>query len=251
MDRFPTTSWDAVDEAIEERLERAEVTDAGQIGHASNHVFLLELDHADAAEHGYAVYKPLRGETPLWDFPPQLYKREVASYRLSKALGWALIPPTVAREEGVAEGMGSLQLFIPADYRCTYFDLRDEHAETMRRFAVFDWLANNADRKGGHILQGPDDQLWGIDNGLTFHSEEKLRTVIWDYAGEAVSESLLGDVAAFASRLAEDADLGADLGRYLDEEELGALRARAAEILEQRRFPEPPTWRRPYPWPLI
>ena len=251
MDRFPTTSWGPGDEAIEERLEQAEVTDAGQIGHASNHVFLLELAHPNVEERGYAVYKPLRGETPLWDFPPQLYKREVASYRLSKALGWALIPPTVAREEGVAEGMGSLQLFIPADYRCTYFDLRHEHTETMRRFAVSAWLANNADRKGGHILQGPDDQLWGIDNGLTFHSEEKLRTVIWDYAGEAVSESELTDVAAFAARLAEDAALGADLGRYLDEEELGALRARAAEILEQRRFPEPPTWRRPYPWPLI
>ena len=250
MDRFPETSWDPDDDQIEARIATAEVRDSGMIPGTSNYVFLLELDGGPSGI-GYAIYKPLRGEAPLWDFPPSLYKREVACYVVSKALGWKLIPPTVAREEGVEHGAGSLQLFIPTDHRCTFFDLREEHADVMRRFATFDWLVNNADRKGGHLIQGQSGQIWGIDNGLSFHVEEKLRTVIWDYAGEPVPEALLPDIERFAAELEPETPLGQELGAYLDPDELEMLLERSRAILRDPVFPHPPDWRRPYPWPLI
>ncbi len=251
MDRFPERSWDPLDRDVERRLLEGEVTDGARIPYASNGVFLLELRHLDDAEPGYAVYKPARGENPLWDFPPDLYRREVAAYRLSKALGWELIPPTVEREDGLELGVGSLQAFIPTDYRCTFFELREQHADRMRQFALFDWLANNADRKGGHILQAEDGHLWGIDNGLSFHEEEKLRTVIWDYAGEAIADDLLADVASLAVRLEQGGEAQRALADLLLESELEMLHLRAHRALEERRLPEPPPHRRAVPWPLI
>ena len=250
MDRFPDTSWDPDRPDVATLLAGARVRDTGQIAEASNYVFLLALED-DEAGLGYAVYKPLRGESPLWDFPPALYKREVASYLVSQALGWGLIPPTVARADGLEHGVGSLQLYIAVDHRCTYFDLRDAHAETMQRIATFDWLTNNADRKGGHVVLDARGRVWGIDNALTFHTEEKLRTVIWDYAGEAVPEALLADVGALVARLQGDSELQRDLGQFLDPSELAMLERRGQAILDTRRLPHPPQGRRPYPWPLI
>lgn len=251
MDRFPDRSWDPLDHDVERWLLEGEVSDGARIPYASNGVFLLELRHPDVAEPGYAVYKPARGENPLWDFPRDLYRREVAAYRLSKALGWELIPPTVKREDGLELGVGSLQAFIPTDYRCTFFELREQHADRMRQFALFDWLANNADRKGGHILQGDDGHLWGIDNGLSFHAEEKLRTVIWDYAGEAIADDLLGDVASLAARLEAGGEAQRAFAGLLSESEIELLLLRAERTLEEARLPEPPPHRRAVPWPLI
>ena len=202
-------------------------------------------------ESGYAIYKPAKGENPLWDFPPELYRREVAAYRLSRALDWSLIPPTVKRAEGLELGVGSLQAYIPTDYRSTFFELREQHAERMRQFALFDWLANNADRKGGHILEGEAGQLWGIDNGLSFHVDEKLRTVIWDYAGDEISERLLSDVEQLASDLEAAGPAHSALAELLTEQELEVLRLRAIRALSERHLPNPPQHRRAVPWPLV
>ncbi|PZC49523.1 MAG: hypothetical protein DK306_000539 [Chloroflexi bacterium] len=268
MDSFPDTAWDPSRPDIERLLRESLVTDSGVIPSASNYVFLLALapnqespsDAAPAGEPppqeppigpGYAVYKPARGESPLWDFPPDIYRREVASYLVSEALGWGLVPPTVLREDGLPHGPGSMQAFIPTDHTCTFFDLRDTNAGVMRRMATFDWLTNNADRKGGHVLQGADGRIWGIDNALSFHVEEKLRTVIWDYAGEPVPAPLLTDLEAFLTTLTPDSALWASLMDHLQADECAELRQRAQQILESPTFPQPPESRRPYPWPLI
>ncbi len=251
MERFPEQSWDPLDERVASWLSSSTVTDGARIPYASNYVFLLELQHDDAPLPGYAVYKPGKGENPLWDFPPNLYRREVAAYRFSAALGWNLIPPTVEREDGLEYGIGSLQAYIPTDYSCTFFELREQYADDMRRFALFDWMANNADRKGGHILKGIGDQLWGIDNGLSFHQDEKLRTVIWDYAGEPISAELIGDVEALIPSLEGGGQTAATLDGFLSEGEIDLLRRRAERVLEEGRLPAPPAGRRAYPWPLV
>ena len=251
MERFPEQSWDPLDIRVPAWLMEAAVSDGARIPYASNYVFLLELQHDDAPTCGYAVYKPGRGENPLWDFPPNLYRREVAAYRLANALGWHLIPPTIERADGLEYGVGSLQAYIPTDYGCTFFELREQHTDAMRRFALFDWLANNADRKGGHILKGQGDQLWGIDNGLSFHEDDKLRTVIWDYAGEPIDDALLEDVARLIPDLDTGGNAAAALSPMLSANEIDVLRQRAERALDERRLPEPPLDRRPYPWPLV
>ncbi len=251
MERFPEQSWDPLDERVQEWLSSGTVIDGARIPYASNYVFLLELQHDDAPTLGYAVYKPGRGENPLWDFPPNLYRREVAAFRLSAALGWNLIPPTVEREQGMEYGVGSLQAYIPTDYSCTFFELREQYANVMRRFALFDWLSNNADRKGGHILKGEDNELWGIDNGLSFHQDEKLRTVIWDYAGEPIDAESLNDVERLIPRLEEGGDAAESLVGLLSPEEIEVLRLRAELVVLERHLPSPPTGRRSYPWPLV
>ena len=251
MDRFPEQSWDPLDERVPSWLASATVTDGARIPYASNYVFLLELQHDDAPILGYAVYKPGKGENPLWDFPPNLYRREVAAFRLSSALGWDLIPPTIEREEGMEYGIGSLQSYIPTDYTCTFFELREQYADDMRRFALFDWLSNNADRKGGHILKGVGDHLWGIDNGLSFHQEEKLRTVIWDYAGEPIAAELISDVKELIPTLSEEGKTTAALLDLLSQGEIDVLRRRAELVIAERTLPEPPQGRRSYPWPLV
>jgi hypothetical protein len=251
MERFPEQSWDPLDERLPEWLASATVTDGARVPYASNYVFLLELQHEDVALPGYAIYKPGKGENPLWDFPPNLYRREVAAYRLSASLGWELIPPTIERSQGMEYGVGSLQAYIPTDYSRTFFELREQYADEMRKFAVFDWLANNADRKGGHILKGMGDQLWGIDNGLSFHQDEKLRTVIWDYAGEQIAVELLRDVAELIPTLDDGGSTTEALAGLLSDAELDVLRRRAERVMEEGRLPDPPTGRRPYPWPLV
>ncbi len=251
MERFPEQSWAPLDERVPAWLSTATVTDGARIPYASNYVFLLELQHDGASIPGYAVYKPGRGENPLWDFPPNLYRREVAAYRLSAALGWQLIPPTIERAVGMEYGVGSLQAYIPTDYHCTFFELREQYPDEMRRFALFDWLANNADRKGGHILRGADGRLWGIDNGLSFHEDEKLRTVIWDYAGEPIESGLVEDVQQLIGELDESGRAAAALAELLSEAEVDALRQRAQRVVLEARLPEPPIGRRSYPWPLV
>ena len=121
----------------------------------------------------------------------------------------------------------------------------------MRRFALFDWLSNNADRKGGHILKGVGDHLWGIDNGLSFHQEEKLRTVIWDYAGDPIAPELISDVEELIPTLSEKGETTAALSDLLSEGEIDVLRRRAELVIAERKLPEPPLGRRSYPWPLV
>ena len=194
-----------------------------------------------------AVYKPRRGEQALWDFPDGLYRREVAAYRLSEALGWELVPPTVVREDAPF-GPGSLQLFIEADYEQHYFTLMEDggREDELRRFGAFDIVANNADRKSGHVLRASDGRLWGIDHGLCFHVHHKLRTVIWDFAGEKVPAGVVADLEQFVAD-----GLPTDLDDLLSPDEGDAVLERASRLVRTGRFPEPVGDRPPYPWPLV
>src|SRR5437016_2244943 len=197
-----------------------------------------------------AVYKPAPGETPLDDFPDgTLGKREVAAYLVSAALNWQVVPFTVYRDDGPM-GPGSLQQFIVADLREHYFSLMPARALDFRRLAAFDVIVNNADRKSGHCLLDGDGHIWGVDNGLTFHTLPKLRTVIWEFAGEEVAESLRQDARQLASELAGAAGWVRALKQLISAAELRALAQRARRFADEGRYPEP-TSRWAYPWPLI
>ena len=166
---------------------------------SSNATFLVNASLDDIEVP--AVYKPQRGERPLWDFPEgTLCNREVAAYELSEALGWSIVPETVLRDGPY--GVGMVQRFIDHDPDDHYFTLLEAHPDDFQRFAAFDVLANNADRKGGHCLQAKrDGHIWGIDHGLTFHVVDKLRTVIWDFAGEPVPEGIVSTLECILTEL--------------------------------------------------
>ncbi len=224
-------------------LRRGAVTIKGRLPWSSNFTLLAELTLDKA--RALAVYKPGRGERPLWDFPPGLYKREWAAYLLSEALGWGLVPPTVLREGPFGEG--SLQWFVEADFEQHYLTLLEEprHRARLEQICAFDLLANNADRKSGHCLLAADGQIYAIDNALTFHVEPKLRTVIWDFAGEPIPGAVLADI-----RRIGEAGLPEALASLLEPDEREALLLRAKALAEDGRFPTDPTGQR-YPWPLI
>jgi uncharacterized repeat protein (TIGR03843 family) len=194
----------------------------------------------------FAVYKPGRGERPLWDFPPNIYRRERAAYLLSESLGWRVVPPTVLREDAPL-GPGSFQLFIDADIEQHYFTLIEEarHHDLLRTICVFDLLANNTDRKSGHCLVDEREHIWGVDNALCFSAEPKLRTVIWEFGGEAIPDPLLEDVARFV-----DQPLAPDLAALLSRKEQAALVRRARAVLAEPCFPIDRSGYR-YPWPLV
>ena len=229
-------------EALSPLLEGGEIELKGRMPWSSNATFLVRVC-ADGEESD-AIYKPGRGERPLWDFPGGLYRREIAAYRLSEALGWGLVPETVLRPDGPL-GEGSLQRFVDADFSEHYFTIleREELHPQLRRMALFDLLANNADRKGGHCLLTEDGRVWGIDHGVCFHDEPKLRTVIWDFAGDPIDAADLADVAALVS----DPPVLDDL---LHPREVEALARRVGIVARLARFPDPGS-DRPYPWPLV
>jgi uncharacterized repeat protein (TIGR03843 family) len=246
---MPRQGWLPESERLDEILISAETVEAALLAAGSNYVYLLRMQHPQAGE-GYAVYKPMRGEAPLSDFPDgTLYRREYAAYLVSEALGWGLVPPTIVRDD-LAAGVGALQLFIEHDPSQHYFTLKDERADEMKRIAVFDWLTNNADRKGGHCLLAEDGRIWCIDQGLTFHAEDKLRTVIWDFQGEPVPQHLAEDVGGFRERLDGDKRLRTALLHLITEREMRKLEERAEAIAGGEVFPAPPPWR-PYPWPMV
>jgi uncharacterized repeat protein (TIGR03843 family) len=247
---MPAQSWQPDRPDILDILNDATVEEEALLAAGSNYVFLLKMNHPEAGE-GYAVYKPQRGEAPLHDFPTgTLYKREYAAYIVSEALGWGLVPPTIVREQGLNAGLGVLQLFVVHDPSLHYFNLKDGREADMQRVALFDWLTNNADRKGGHCLLDAAGKLWCIDHGIAFHAEDKLRTVIWDFQGTPVPALLIEDVCRFAERLQNDNGFRAQMAALLSEPELERISARAAQIELRRVYPPPPTYR-PYPWPMI
>ena len=225
-------------------LARGELEIVGRMPWSSNGTFLAELclDGVSAR----AIYKPHKGERPLWDFPDGLYRREVAAYELSAALGWDLVPLTIVRQEGPL-GVGSLQAFVDADFEQHYFTLLEDevHHDRFRRMAAFDFVANNTDRKSGHCLIDADGHIWGIDNGLSFHADFKLRTVIWDFGGEPLDEAALADL----DRLATDG-LPEPLAELLGVFERDAVLARARALVRNGELPTDPTGQR-YPWPLV
>ncbi len=198
-----------------------------------------------------AVYKPQKGERPLWDFPDDtLAHRETAAYLVSEALGWRLVPPTSYRDDGPF-GPGSLQLFIEHDPNYHYFNISEQDFQRLRPVVLFDLLINNADRKGSHLIFAPDNHLWLIDHGLCFHVEEKLRTVLWDYADEQIPEALQADLIKFKEALNRPSGVAAALGAHLAPEEIAALGARSEWLLQLENFPYPPHDRRAYPFPPL
>jgi uncharacterized repeat protein (TIGR03843 family) len=232
-------------EELRRILSCGEVTVHGRIAGSSNATMFVTCEVGGTALA--AVYKPERGERPLWDFPSGLWRREVAAYMLSEELGWGFVPLTLERDDAPL-GTGSLQLFVDEDGQSHYFTLRDEgrwHDE-LHRLAVFDVVANNADRKSGHVLLA-DGHLWAIDNGLSFHRQPKLRTVIWDFAGEPLS----AEETEALERLVEQGPPAA-LEALLEPGECAALCQRVARLLAAGHLPAPrdDDWR-PYPWPLV
>lgn len=220
----------------------------GEFLWGSNYTFLVRAVHP--AGERLAVYKPRRGERPLWDFPEgSLAAREVAAYVVSETLGWALVPLTILRDDGPA-GAGSLQEFLDLDFDRHYFSFTPEEKDRLRPAALFDLLVNNADRKAGHILFGPDGHLWLIDHGICFHPEDKLRTVIWDFAGQPIPASLLADIDRARQSWSDSSPARQQLEGLLSFDEVEALLQRAGHLLGHPVFPHPGPGR-PFPWPLV
>jgi uncharacterized repeat protein (TIGR03843 family) len=225
-------------------MRRASIADCELVPWGSNYTFAVLLeDPAGEREESIAIYKPASGEIPLWDFPDDtLYKREYAAYVLSQALGWDFIPTTIIRDG--PHGIGSVQQYVEPDTEAHYFTFRDEYAEDLRKIALFDVITNNADRKASHCLRAASDgRIWGIDHGLTFNIEPKLRTVIWDYQLEPIPDCLRDDIR----RVANDDDLATELHKHLSRNEVASFRARARRLAKEGVFP-PLTSRRSIPW---
>jgi hypothetical protein len=243
----PSFDADAVEAALR-GLPTIEVK--GLFRRSSNYTFLAELCGPDAGASMLAVYKPLEGESPLWDFPSgTLYRREVAAYLVSKHLGWPRIPPTVVREEA-PHGVGAMQMYVVAEPEHHYLSRGAEPEDTWIEVAVFDVLTNNADRKSGHCLTDAEGRVWVIDHGLTFHVDPKLRTVIWDYAGRPVPARMRRDLERLDQLLGAGGAAG-DVAELISRRELSVLRRRLHAMLQ-------PGWQLPYPtsawsvpWPPV
>jgi len=263
-----------------EVLRRGELTVLGRIRSASNATFLCESTLDDRTVH--CVYKPVAGEQPLWDFPDgTLAGRELGAYLVSTHLGWNIVPYTIIRHGPAGPGM--LQLWVdqpgdapdsdpgpgpdpvdlvPADRLprgylpvLRAYDYAGEpvslvHADDIRlwRMAVFDVLINNADRKGGHVLRGVDGGIYGVDHGLCLHVEDKLRTVLWGWAGKPLDDGTLETVAKLTDALADS--LGRALAEHISSAEIAALHLRARALLDNPVMPSPDR-HRPIPWPAF
>jgi hypothetical protein len=249
MDAHNRQAVDA--ERAEMLLAKGQIVDIqNAILWGSNYAKLVSIQ--DQTLQTTAVYKPQRGERPLWDFPNgTLCYRETAAYLVSQALGWQLVPPTVLREDG-PHGLGSLQLFIRHKPEITYFSLDERFNAQLQRYSLFDFIVNNADRKGGHLLLDPDThKLWGIDHGLTFHPSPKLRTVIWDFAGQPVSDRLIASIQKLHNKLTDpDSTLRPALNRLINSAEIEALQRRIQHLLDCKLFPQPGSGRN-HPWPPV
>lgn len=260
------------DDAVE-LLTRGELTVRGQLRDASNAVLYCEVALDGRTAH--CVYKPVAGERPLWDFPDgTLAEREVAAYLVSEATGWGLVPPTVLRDGPYGEGM--CQLWIDAtEQERELLALVEEdepgegwkpvvraevgggrtallvHADDprLRRIALLDAVINNADRKGGHLLPAPDGRLYGIDHGVSFHTEDKLRTLLWGWADEPLPDESVAVLGGLAAAL--EGELGGRLAALLTGAEVAAVGTRVAELLRTGRYPLPSGQWPAIPWPPV
>jgi uncharacterized repeat protein (TIGR03843 family) len=225
-------------------LGAGQVAVVGRLPWSSNGTFLVTCALEDT-ELG-AVYKPQRGERALWDFPDGLFRREAAAFVVSEALGWGLVPETIVRVDA-PYGPGSMQRFVDADFAEHYFTLVEDpatHAQ-LRAVCALDVVINNADRKSGHCLVDGGGRIWAIDNGLSFHVEPKLRTVIWEFAGEELDRSQCEALAALA-RTPPDV-----LCELVSPVEVEAMATRAGRLARSGRLPHPDPTRHHYPWPLV
>ena len=207
----------------------------------SNYTFVASLQLGD--QTGQAIYKPRDGEVPLWDFPRgTLYKREYGAYLLSEVLGWHFIPRTIIREGPY--GIGSVQQYVEHDPRMNYYTLSDGDAEDLRMICCFDLVSNNTDRKANHVLVDEKGKLWGIDQGLTFHSDTKIRTVIWDFGGEPIPDVYLSSLSTLLGQFINPGGKFKELLDLLLPEEVTALQKRIQWVLSERAFPGIPGRRR-------
>lgn len=238
-------AWPRADAAALETLREAHITSCQLVPWGSNYTFAVVLQRGDGDETT-GIYKPGRGEAPLWDFDAgTLYRREYASYLLSCLLDWRFIPPTVVREG--PHGVGTVQLYVEPDTHTSDQVLLRDHAAALRRIFLFDLLANNADRKASHCFLGRHDRLiWGIDHGLTFHVHPKLRTVLWNFCGEPIPADLLKVLEALER---EAKRVRATLRPYLDRAEIDMLFSRVRNLRESQVFPMlNPRRNIPYGW---
>ena len=237
-----------MDDDVLDLLTQGGVEVLGLLPYASNYTFLTKVSRG--GEQVHAVYKPSRGERPLWDFPHgTLAAREAAAFVVSAAAGWDLVPPTVLRSNAPL-GDGSLQLFVQHDPDRHFFVLQEEGTYDLRVLAAFDVVINNADRKAGHVIEDADGKLWALDHGVTFHVEPKLRTVIWDYAQEELGAAAQEGLESLNASFARDDGVAAELAGLLADDEIEATRRRVNDLRQANRFPLPET-DRPLPWPLI
>jgi uncharacterized repeat protein (TIGR03843 family) len=240
---FDQQAWAPLREQRLRLLLDGEIDIEGRMPWSSNATFLVNITSGDAT--GKAIYKPLRGERPLWDFEAGLYRREVAAYLLSETMGFHVVPPTIVRNGPL--GDGSMQWFVDADHQEHYFTIfekRQDLHDRLRLMAVLDVVANNTDRKSGHCLLARDGAIWGIDHGLCFASDFKLRTVIWEFGGEPIPSMAIDPLR----RLMQGVPL--EIATLLADEEVAAIQERAEWLLQQGEFPIDETGRR-YPWPLV
>lgn len=272
-ERIPPRSV-TTDAAAAELLARGELTVRGRIRDASNAALYCTVAHE--GREAACIYKPVAGERPLWDFPDgSLAQREVAAYEVSEATGWGLVPPTVLRDGPYGEGM--CQLWIEAVPETELLALVEDeepgpgwkaialaevgegrtallvHAddERLRRLAVLDAVLNNADRKGGHLLPANGERLFGIDHGVTFHAENKLRTLLWGWAGDPLTGEALAVLDALGEALKDGGTLAIRLGALITPAELDATRARVDALLASGKHPEPSGEWPAIPWPPV
>ena len=224
-------------------LEHGQLQLKGQFMLGSNYTFLVDVKHAGNTLQ--AVYKPSRGEQPLWDFPENsLALREVAAYLVSEELGFHFVPFTALRTDG-PHGPGSLQQHIEYDPEYHYFNFSEADKRLLKPVVLFDLLCNNADRKGSHVFfETGTHKLWTIDHGICFHEQYKLRTVLWDFAGQPIPDELLAPLARTPA-------LPPLLEPYLSPPEIAALLRRAKSLLHIRKYPDMPKDRRAYPYPPV
>ena len=243
---LPTTAGLVeIDEAIRLMQLSHDLTPIGRIAQASNASFLCEIDGGLQV-----IYKPIRGEAPLWDFPEgSLAARETAAYLVSEALELGVVPPTILRDGPAGEG--AVQLWIDHVGVHRAVDLVNASDEGLRRLALFDAIVNNGDRKGGHILPLPDGRILGVDHGVTFAVEPKLRTVLWAWRSKVFTEEEQLVISRGVQGLTDNGALRAQLSPILDGEEIDAMAARLSDLAATGCFPEPsPDWP-PLPWPLV
>ncbi len=250
-DRIPWPTEGPEHERLVTLLGHGELSLIGLIPWSSNYTFLGQVSPGEQAVQ--VIYKPTRGERPLWDFPRgTLAKRETAAYVVCRALGWNFVPPTVLRTG--PHGRGSVQLFVEVDQNAHYFTFRDQPAfqRSLQALCLFDMIANNADRKGGHCLAAGNGCIVAIDQGLCFHVEPKIRTVIWDFAGGPLPADLAADLSRLVDELGRPENKTRQtLTTLLSPGEIAALMRRTAALLAEGRFPSPPEDRRAHPWPLV
>ncbi len=253
--RMATTSTNPIYiyslKSIIQTLQTGQVTLKGQVLSGSNYTFLVSVNQNDVLID--AIYKPIKGERPLWDFPDHsLAKREVAAFIISSLLRWQFVPPTILRSKAMPYEIGSLQLFIPHDPEINFFNLPMITAETIQKIITFDYIINNADRKGGHLLLDDQNEIWLIDHGVSFNTEYKLRTVIWDYAGLQIPNNILVDIQKFTDRLKSNKSaLVLKLKKLLNKNEIQKIILRSEELLTDPVFPKPSSQIHSFPWPPI